>query len=45
MALKKYLKITSPVKHLEIYSMAHEENEEIKNELSKLNDRSMKNVI
>jgi hypothetical protein len=51
MAPKKDPKITSPIKPPEISSMTHEENEEIQNQLSKLNsqinelnDRSMKKV-
>jgi hypothetical protein len=51
MDAKKDPKITSPIKPPEISSMTHEENEEIQNQLSKLNsqinklnDRSMKKV-
>jgi hypothetical protein len=51
MAPKKDPKITSPIKPPESSSMTHEENEEIQNQLSKLNsqinelnDRSMKKV-
>jgi hypothetical protein len=51
MAPKKDPKITSPIKPQKISSMTHEENEEIQNQLSKLNspidelnDRSMKKV-
>jgi len=51
MAPKKDLKKTSPIKPPESSSMNHEENEEIQNQLSKLNSqidelniRSMKKV-
>jgi hypothetical protein len=51
MAPKKDPKITSPIKSPKISSMTHEENEEIQNQVSKLNsqinklnDRSRKNV-
>jgi hypothetical protein len=51
MAPKKDPKFTSPIKHLEISSMTHEENEEIQSHLSKLEikinklkDRSMNQV-
>jgi peptidoglycan hydrolase CwlO-like protein len=51
MAPKKYLKITSPNKPPERSTMTHEENEDIQNQISKLdsqiiklNDKSVKKV-